>query len=90
MPQVTKLRSCTLCSTIHIFTKSRSLRLFPKDCKKQKKSRAVSLRLSSSFLDKFLQAFKLNLIFARVILLSVLVNCSVPNSIFQLIFYRPV
>ena len=44
------------------------------------------LRLSSSLLDKFLQAFKLNLIFTRVILLSVLVNCSVLISIFSITF----
>ena len=86
MPQVTELRSCTLSSTIHIFTKSRSLSLLPKPWIKWKKLLAVSRKASSSFLDKFLQALRLNLIFTRVILLSILVICSVPNKIFSITF----
>ena len=84
MPQVTELRSCTLSSIIHIFTKSRSLSLLPKGWIKWKKLLAVLLKASSSFFDKFLQAIRLNLIFTRVILLSVLVFCSVPNKIFSI------
>ena len=83
IPQVTKFRSCTLSSTIYIFTKSPSLSLLPKACTKWKKFIAVSLKTSSSFFVKFLQALKLNLIFARVILLSVLVICLVSSKIFS-------
>ena len=47
---------------------------------------AVSLKASSSFLDKSLQALILNITFTRVILLSVLVICSVPNKVFSITF----
>ena len=47
---VTELRSCTLSSTIDIFTKSRSLSLLPKAWIKWKKIVDVSLKASSSFL----------------------------------------
>ena len=80
------MRSCTLSSIIHIFTKSRSLSFLPKGWIKWKKLLAVLLKASSSFLDKFLQAIRLNLIFTRVILLSALVFCSVPNKIFSITF----
>ena len=86
MSQVTELRSCTLSSSIHIFTKSRSLILLPKAWTKWKKLLSVSLKESSSFLNKFLQALRLNLIFTSVILLSVLVICSVPNKVFSITF----
>ena len=85
MPQVTEFRSWTLSSNVQIFIKSRSLNLLPKAWTKWKKLLAVSLKTSSPFFDKFLQAFRLNLILS-VILLSVLVICSVTNSIFSMIF----
>ena len=84
--QVTELKSCTLSSTIHIFTKSRSLSLLPKASTKWKKLVAVLLKESSFFLVKLLKALRLNLIFTRVILPSVLVNCSVQNKIFSIHF----
>ena len=46
----------------------------------------MSLKASSSFLDKFLQASRLNLIFTRVILLLVLVICSFLKRIFSITF----
>ena len=46
----------------------------------------MSLKLSSSFLLNCLQAFNENFMFTRVILLSVLVNCLVSNSIFSIAF----
>ena len=85
IPKVTKLRSCTFSSTIHIFTKSCSWLL--KASTKWKK--AVSIKASSSFFVKFLQALRLNLIFTRVILLLVWVICSVPNKIFSITFLSP-
>ena len=81
--QVTQFRSCTLSSTIYIFTKSPSLSLLPKVCTKLKKFIAVSLKASSSLFVKLLQTLRLNLMFARVILLSVLVICLVSNKIFS-------
>ena len=44
------------------------------------------LKLSNSFLDKFLQALRLNFIITRVILLSVLVSCSAQKSTFSTTF----
>ena len=92
IPQVTELRSCTLSSTIHIFTKSRGLNLLPKAYTKWKNFVAISLKTSSSFLVKFLQGLRLNIIFTRVFLLSVLVICSVPNKTFLswiIKFFKP-
>ena len=85
MPQVHEFRSCNRSSNIQIFTKLRSLSLIPKAFMKWKKSFAVLLRESSSPWDRFLQAFRLKRILQRVILLSVLVIFSVPNSIFSTI-----
>ena len=51
---------------------------------------AESLDKIKKKIDKFLQAFRLNLISKRVILLSVLVICSAPNKIFSITFLRPV
>ena len=91
MPQVTESRSCILSSTIHIFTKLRSLSLLPKAWTKWKKLRAVLPKPSSSFLDKFLQALRLKHILQRVILLLVLVIFSTPKKwSSQSLFYRPV
>ena len=67
MLQVTESRSCTLSSAIHIFIKSCSMSLLPKAWIKWKKLVAVSLKTSSSFLDNFLQALRLNLIFTRAV-----------------------
>ena len=86
MPRVTKSTSCTLSSAIHIFTKSCSMSLLPKACIKWKKLITVFLKASSSFLDKFFQALRLNLIFTRAVLWSVLVIRSVPNKIFSITF----
>ena len=54
-----------------------------------KEFEAVLLRASSSRLDKFLQALRLNLVLKRVILLSVLVIFSVPNKVFSITFLSP-
>ena len=69
-----------------MFTKLHSLSSLPKACTKWKKFVAVLLKASSPFLVKFLQAWRLNLIFTRVILLSVLVIWSIPNKIFYITF----
>ena len=86
MPQSTEMRSCILFSNILIFAKPRSLSLLQKVWIKWKKLVAVSLKASSSFLDKFLQASRLNLIYTSVILLSVLVIRSVSNNFFSITF----
>ena len=46
----------------------------------------MSPKLSSSFLPKCLHAFNENCIFARVTLLPLLASCSLPNSIFLVVF----
>ena len=86
MKLIVDLARYPLPSTIHIFTKSLSLSLLPKAWIKWKKLVAVSLKESSSFFDKFLQALRLNLIFTSVILSSVLFVWSVPKRIFSKAF----
>ena len=86
IPHVTQSRSCTLSSTIHIFTKSLSLSFLPKAWIKWKKIVAESLKASSSFFDKFLQALRLNLIFTSVTLSSAFYIWLVPKRIFSINF----
>ena len=62
------------------------LSLLWKTWTKWKNLLVMSLKASSSFLDKFLQALRLNLIFTRVVLLLVLVICSVPSKVFSITF----
>ena len=87
IPQIIEFKSCTLTFTIQIFTKFLSLSLMPKASMKQKKFVVVSLRESSSTFDKFLSALRLNRILQKVILFSVLVTFSVPDSTFSTIFW---
>ena len=47
----------------------------------------IKLFFKSIMFNKFLKVLRLNVIFTRVILLSFLVICSVPNKIFSITFW---
>lgn len=86
IPQFTLSRSWVWSCISYKFTKSLTLSLFPNNWIKQRKSCAVSLKLSISLLLILLQAFIESFIFTSIILLSVIVIFSVPLSIFSIIF----